>query len=566
MNSMNYSVGICLLHCRSSHHFPAPTLPTPIATYATTTTPAAPLPPTSLIDQELLELPNLLTSCDAPAEVQFTCENEVVQPLLKVAISASTYARWRLQLGEATTALTGNETLILHLHRQGNLTPNLYLVERTGRRVNVPLARYGLVEGEQTLAVPLREVKDEQGAWPDFAAVNELQIVFEWADMAGELTLQSLQFASAWQTEVGLNPETPMQVAGLQLPAGFVAEAVADALQGMTQIQFTPDGTLWVSQQEGRIWRYQDVDGDGRYERRLLYGAGFPEIVGLLPDPVDGALWVGGRGQLERTLDEDGNGAVDLREVRLEGLPWGRHQNNGLAWNPLPDPFSGETHYHWLYFGLGSTEDLGVGGEYNATVLRFPRTGQGQADLQIVSRGNRNAYTVLWAPVPVDPANPTGATRWQLFASENGPDFNNAPDEVNHIRWQHNYGFPDQFGPVAAPAVEGQPYSGPVYAVPPHSSADGLTYITNPAWPLEYRTLYVSLFGQIFNPDIVGHTVERITLSAEQIGDETTYRGVPSTFVAGLDRPLPLTVDVNGNLIVGDYATGIIYRVRYVAE
>ena len=45
--------------------------------------------------------------------------------------------------------------------------------------MNVPLARYSLVEGEQTVAIPLREVKDKQGAWPDFAAVHELQVVFE---------------------------------------------------------------------------------------------------------------------------------------------------------------------------------------------------------------------------------------------------------------------------------------------------------------------------------------------------------------------------------------------------
>ncbi|MEZ4620464.1 MAG: hypothetical protein R2867_33840 [Caldilineaceae bacterium] len=70
-----------------------------------------------------------------------------------------------------------------------------------------------------------------------------------------------------------------------------------------------------------------------------------------------------------------------------------------------------------------------------------------------MSRGNRNPYMVLWAPVPIDPLAPAGPATWQLFASENGPDFNDAPDEVNHIRWHHNYGFPtnlDQWtGPTA---------------------------------------------------------------------------------------------------------------------
>jgi hypothetical protein len=45
-----------------------------------------------------------------------------------------------------------------------------------------------------------------------------------------------------------------------------------------------------------------------------------------------------------------------------------------------------------------------------------------------------------------------------------------------------------------------------------------------------------------------------------------TYRGEPSPFVVGLDRPLPLAVAPNGNLLVGDYATGVIYEIAYVSE
>jgi glucose/arabinose dehydrogenase len=266
---------------------------------------------------------------------------------------------------------------------------------------------------------------------------------------------------------------------------------------------------------------------------------------------------------LVRLIDTDGNGAADQRELRNDGMPWGRHQNNGLAWNPGPDPFSGEPAYHWIYFGLGSTDDLVVGSELNATVLRFPRTGQSIDDLEIVSRGNRNAYDLVWAPVPVELDQPDGERVWQLFASENGPDFNDAPDEVNHIRWGHHYGFPDQFGPVEE-AAEGEPYTSPVYPVTPHASADGIAYIDHPAWPAEYRTLYVSLFGEVFSPTPVGHIVERVTLRAVTAPDgEVTYRGEPSPFITGLDRPLPLTTTPAGELVVGDYATGLVYLVQY---
>jgi hypothetical protein len=60
--------------------------------------------------------------------------------------------------------------------------------------------------------------------------------------------------------------------------------------------------------------------------------------------------------------------------------------------------------------------------------------------------------------------------------------------------------------------------------------------------------------------------VERVTLTAVETATGTTYRGEPTTFVAGLDRPLPLTIAPDGNLLIGDYATGVIYKIQYVAQ
>jgi hypothetical protein len=93
-----------------------------------------------------------------------------------------------------------------------------------------------------------------------------------------------------------------------------------------------------------------------------------------------------------------------------------------------------------------------------------------------------------------------------------------------------------------------------------------MAYIDHPAWPQEYRTLYVSLFGEVFSPGRVGHTVERIALRTDAAPEGTTYRGEPSDFVTGLDRPLPLTTAPDGNLVVGDYATGVAYLVRYAGD
>lgn len=545
--------------------------PTPQPTATTAAPTPVPTPTIAvvpIVDRELLGAEQITAACDAPPEAIFTCTDAANAPQLEVEVSASTYARWSIHW-ENAPALTGNETVALRLTSSGDLSPNFYLVTSDGSRMSVPLSQFGLTEGTQTLHIPLREVRDRDGNTLDLTTVNGLEIVFEWADMQGTLALESLRIDRVWREAVTVSDEATALAAALLAPRGFQVAAIAEDLPQNTQIDFTAAGEMLVSLVDGRVWLYRDTNADNVYDERVLYTIGTVDLVGLLYDPTDGGVWLGSRGQLLHTLDEDGDGVADTRTMRFAGLPWGRHQNNGMTWNPDPDPFTGEPGGTWIYFGFGSTDDLEVGGLLNAKILRFPRTGQSEDDLEVVSMGNRNAYDVVWAQVPIDLAAPDGERAWQLFASENGPDFNDAPDEVNHIRWGHDYGFPNQFGPVDASAgeVEGDPYSGPVYPVLAHASADGIAYIDNPAWPADYRTLYVALFGEVFSPTPVGHIVERITLRAETTPTgELTYRGEPSPFIVGLDRPLPLVTTPDGNMLVGDYATGIIYQIAFVGE
>jgi glucose/arabinose dehydrogenase len=77
---------------------------------------------------------------------------------------------------------------------------------------------------------------------------------------------------------------------------------------------------------------------------------------------------------------------------------------------------------------------------------------------------------------------------------------------VNHIRWGHHYGFPDQFGPVGEGERDGEPFSGPVYPATPHASVSGLAFVDNPEWPPAYRTFYVTLFGEVLDEASVAST------------------------------------------------------------
>lgn len=360
----------------------------------------------NLANHELLTDPRVAIACDSGEGATIECARDGLHWQLAIDSTPSTFARFSLRFAEVETPLQGTETLLLRATFESQERPYLYLVQADGKRIATPIDFFKPRSDPTVLAFPLSEIHDENGNVPDFSTVNEVQLVFEYGEFHQKVTVESLQFAPVWSHSAAVSANSQALAEKLTLPEGFVAEAIADHMHQMTQIVFTDQGDMLVSLQEGQIWWYSGRNPDGSYQNRHLWAAGFEEVVGLLYDPNDGAVWIGGRGKLYYTRDSGVDGVADIREVRIEGLPWGRHQNNSLTWNPDPDPFTGEAGGTWLYFGLGSTDDLVVGGERNATVLRFPRTGSSANDLQIVSRGNRNAYTVLWANMPDDLSDP----------------------------------------------------------------------------------------------------------------------------------------------------------------
>jgi len=324
--------------------------------------------------------------------------------------------------------------------------------------------------------------------------------------------------------------------AGIELPPGFQAGiyAAGGRLTGATAITWDPDGTLWLAQQQGEVWKLEDRDGDGRADTASLFASGFPILVGLLWHPDDGTLYASNRGSITAVRDEDGDGRADSYRVLVDDLPFSRHHNNGLAWGP-----DGK-----LYFGLGSGADVGQEGDpWFATILRMP-SGGGREDIEVVARGLRNAYDLAF--------NRAG----QLLAGENGPDAVAGPDELNHIVEGQHYGYPRVFGYDDG----GGQFRVPVWTFPDHSSADGLTVYEAGQFPAEYRgNVFIALFGNLFGDSVAGHQVDRVILTPS--GDTFTGRGEP--FMTGLDRPLDVTVGPDGSLYVLEYLTGTVYRVTW---
>ena len=305
-------------------------------------------------------------------------------------------------------------------------------------------------------------------------------------------------------------------------------------LTAPTSMAFAPDGTLYVSQENGIILAMVDTDSDGQADLAGSIARGFVAPLGLAFH--EGSLYVSSRtGKVTVFRDVDGDGQVDKLEEVISGLPNGIHQNNGLAFGP-----DGK-----LYLTLGSTCNACIeSDERSATIMRFNVDGTGG---EVYARGLRNVYDIAFHPID-----------GTLFGADNGRDEEslNVPEELNLIVEGGEYGWPDCWGAAGGTNCDGT--IAPVVELEARSSADGMAFYTGEMFPPEYRNnLFIAMWGS--HSGLFGRKVVRVELTPRGDG----YTAQVSEFALGTDRPLDLVVAPDGALLVADYGTGVIYRIYW---
>lgn len=312
------------------------------------------------------------------------------------------------------------------------------------------------------------------------------------------------------------------------VPGFAVTIFSAERFKVPANLEFGPDGQLYVCDKNGIVWAIADVNRDGKGETPREFARGFNTPVGLAWNGND--LYVASHGIVSVIRDRDGDGRADERRDIVTGLParlypW--HANNDLT-------FGSDGR---LYFAVGSTTDAATETHpYAASILSVNPDG---SDLRIFATGVRNPFDLAF--------NAEG----DLFATDNGPDgWKIAPgDELNYIVEGGDYGFPRYF---EEPPI-GSGTHGPVLIFPPHASADGITFYNGQQFPPEYRdNAFVALWNR--------HEVYRIQLNKTPNGD---YEAHGSLFASGFLNPLDVATGPDGSLYVLDYSGEAIYRITY---
>jgi glucose/arabinose dehydrogenase len=319
--------------------------------------------------------------------------------------------------------------------------------------------------------------------------------------------------------------------AGLAAPADIRADAWA-TVPNPAAFAVDARNRLWVTssprgpQLDGRVYV---VPRQGRPPVLVLSGLQRP--LGLVWHRDE--LYVSSTGRVDAYGGLTGFRFTRRRNV-IRDLPSGSHQNDAVAVGP-----DGR-----LYLGIGSMcNACPPTHPYEAAIISFLPSGKG---VRVVARGLRNPYGLAFIP-----------GRGVLLATENGRDDlgrDAPPDELNVIVPGRRYGYPDCWH-QGGPACIG--VSSPLVGLPPHASADGIAVI-NRTWGARYGTsAFIAQFGSSSLPR-TGHDLVRVALTRLPDG---RWRGRTSVFATGFTNPLAVVAAPQG-LLVGDWTTGTIYRLR----
>ena len=319
---------------------------------------------------------------------------------------------------------------------------------------------------------------------------------------------------------------------GVSVPPGFRAEIFARGLHRPTALAYGPGGRLYAAQESG------EVVAVAAGARPRTVAAGFRTPLGLAWRAR--TLFVSAQGALYGLRVVDGRARERWTVVR--GLPYELHQQNNVVVGR-----DGR-----LYIGSGSTCNACAEADRRSAAILSVRPDGG--DLRVVASGLRNPFGLAVHP---------GSGR--LFASVNGRDdlgSARAPEPaemVVRVRRGAWYGWPQCWPSMKLRKMVGRcrGVTPPLAYLEPHSSADGIVFYDDDAFPPRFRgDLFVAQWGQ-YNERRFGRRVVRVELPVSR-----RQRARVSTFATGFEHPLAVAVDPLGALLVADWGRGVIYRIQ----
>ncbi len=399
--------------------------------------------------------------------------------------------------------------------------------------------------------------------------------------------------------QYGANPELPAPQRGLlpsmtiaepaewgdrlpTVPEGYTITAIATGLKIPRQILVLPNGDILVAEGRGgnapalkpkdviagyiksqgttsvesgnRLTLLRDSDGDGTYETQTVFAEQLNAPYGLAL--VDNNLYVANQDALVRFDYREGQTQASGPPEKITDLPSEINHHWTKALTASPDG-------RFLYVGIGSNSNIterGMTAEANRAMI-----------------WEIDARTGAHRPYATGLRNPTALTihpeTEQLWAVVNERDEigpNLVPDYLTSVREGGFYGWPYAYwGQHVDERVRPQDPAkvaasiAPDYSLGSHVAALGVDFST-PAMGAEFADgAFVGEHGSWNRKEPVGYKVIFVPFS------DGRPAGQPVDFVTGFlgedgktrGRPVGVTVDPRGALIVADDLANVVWRV-----
>ncbi|HEX7471603.1 MAG TPA: hypothetical protein VF323_00855 [Candidatus Limnocylindrales bacterium] len=311
--------------------------------------------------------------------------------------------------------------------------------------------------------------------------------------------------------------------AGLAGPAGLHATVYAQGTTAVAALAVDAEGRLWIATAD-----YTDGGTDGLY---VVTAAGVApvEVVPVLHTPL-GLLW---HGETLYVSSASGvvaysgfDGARFAAHRTILTLPSGVGEVNGLA-------LGGDGR---LWLGISASCDHCTPTvTYSGSVISFDLDG---GDVRVEATGIRAPVGLAYDAATSD-LYVTMNQRDDLGSATPG-------DWLSIVQRGQAWGFPDCYGQGGA-ACAGAPT--PVAALDAHAAVGGVAIVSGQLGPTTGTSAIVAEWA-------LGK-LERVAL--RQVG--STAVGTVTPFITGLKSPMPVLLAPDGALFVGDWATGIVYRI-----
>lgn len=349
------------------------------------------------------------------------------------------------------------------------------------------------------------------------------------------------------------------------VPPGFEVSLFADHLNNPRKIITAPNGDIFVAESgANRISVLRPTaDGSGVVQKQI-FADGLHQPFGMAFYPAGAHphyLYVGDTDEIIRIPYHNGDMTAVGPRTHIVDLPGGGRLRGGGHWSrDLVFSKDGKT----LYASVGShsnndDDDL----EYHrADILSFNIDG---TNGKVYASGIRNPVGIA--------IQPSTGVMWTSVNERDTYGDNLVPDYITHVTPGGFYGWPwyymggkhDPKYPFAHPELANKVIT-PDVLLQPHYASLNLLFYTGKSFPKSYRGgIFAAEHGSWNRAERTGYSVIFVPIknnkSNGEYDDFLTGMVTPEGNVWG--RPVGVTLENDGSLLVSDDGGNVIWRIRY---